>query len=346
VVVLVLASCASADSPGESAEPSAPASQPASGAPSQAPSGAEREAIEDAATREVRLEGGPDWPTELDGSLWILAPDGPLGTGGTAPLIYRVDPETGEEQAQVTLPGRFCQGMTAAFDALWACFDEGLARIDPAANSIAVAIAYQAPQVYSRPAVGPDAIWALSGQITADSVVRIDPATNVVTATYPLGQAATSLAYGFDALWATATTQGTLLRIDPATGEVTEHATDLPSPFIMSVGLDSLWVLLYGDRQADGPGPDDPVVARIDPGSGEATLLGPAGRAPHEGDILATGDGVWVRGQDPMVARINPATGDVDRVVTGSFAGGTLGLGFGSLWTTATEFGRVWGLEP
>jgi hypothetical protein len=343
--LLVLSACTSGASPSESVDPSAPAVSP-SVVPSAAPSGPPSNTIEDAATLEVRLGGGPDWPTELSGSLWVLAPDGPLGTGGTAPLVYRIDPETGEEEAQITLPGRFCQGMTAAFDAIWACVDEGMVRIDPATNAIAAEIAFSAPQVYSRPAVGPDAIWALRGAIVADSVARIDPATNTVTGTFSLDAAVTSLAYGFDALWATDMLAGYLLRIDTTSGEVTEHAADLPSPFIVTTGAGSVWVLLYGDKQADGPGPDDPVVARIDPDSGELTLLGPTGRAPHEGDLLATDDGVWVRGQDPLLARLDAVSGEVDRIVTGSYAGGSLGLGFGSLWTTSTEFGRVWSLEP
>lgn len=345
--LLLLVACTASSTPGGSVEPSASAASPQSGAPSAGPSGPPTEDIADAAALEVRLEGGPDWPTELAGSLWVLAPDGPLRTGGMAPLVYRIDPATGEEQAQVILPGRFCQGMAAAFDTLWACVDEGMVRIDPATNAIVAEIAYASPQVSSRPAVGPDSIWALRGAIVADSVVRIDPATNAVTATYPLDAAVSSLAYGFDALWATDMGAGFLLRIDPATGEVTEYAADLPAPFIVTAGTDSVWVLLYGDRQADGPEPEDPVVARIRPGiSGEVTFVGPTGRAPHEGDILATDGRVWVRGQDPLLARIDPATGGIDRVVTGSYAGGTMGLAFGMLWTTSTEFGRVWRLEP
>ncbi len=344
LVGTLLAACTSSTSPSGSVEPSEPAAS-ASVPPSAAPSGPPSADIADVATLEVRLEGGPDWPTELADSLWVLAPDGPLGTGGTAPLIYRLDPESGEELAQVTLPGRFCQGMEAAFDALWACVDDGMVRIDPATDAITAEIAYPAPQIYSRPAVGPGGVWALSGEIAADSVVRIDPALNTVTDTFPLGRSVTSLTYWFDALWATATQSGMLLRIDPATGEVTEHATDLPSPFLIAGGADSLWVLLYGDRQADGPGPDDPVVARIHTETGEVDFVGPKGRAPHEGDIVVTYDAVWVRGQDPFLARIEPRTGEVDRIVTGNYAGGSLRYAYRSLWTTSTEFGRLWRLE-
>ncbi|HJT63846.1 MAG TPA: hypothetical protein VJ839_03665 [Candidatus Limnocylindria bacterium] len=343
-VLFLLSACTASASPSGSADSSEPPSSP-SIAPSAAGSSLPATAVEDAATLEVRLEGGPDWPTEAAGSLWVLAPDGPLRTGGSAPLIYRIDPETGAEQARVEIPGRFCQGMDSGFDSIWACVDDGMVRIDPATNAIAAEISYPSPQVYSRPAVTPDAIWALSGAIAADSVVRIDPATNEVTDTLPLGRSGTNLAYGYDALWATAMPSGILLRIDLTTHEVTEHVSGLPSPFIVTAGAGSLWVLLYGDRQADSPGPDDPVVARIDPDTAAVTLLGPTGRAPHEGDIFGDDFGVWVRGQDPFLARIDTSTGQVDRIVTGSYAGGTLSGAFGSLWTTSTEFGRLWRFE-
>jgi streptogramin lyase len=351
VATFALAACSTASSPAESGAASEPAASPSIEA-SAAPSGPPIEDIADAATLEIRVEGGPDWPTELDGSLWVLAPDGPLGPPGTGaggdPYVLRLDPETGEQQGLVVIPGRLCQGMTAAFDSLWSCANAGMVRIDPATNAIVDEIHYPVPLVFGRPAVGPDAIWVLSGDIRADQVARIDPASGtLVGELIPLGHAVTGLTYAFDALWATAAVDGTLLRIDPATGDVTDHATDLPAPTAVSGGAGALWVLLYGIRE-DGPTPGeaDPVVARVDPESGEVTLVGPTGRAPHEGDILATDDGVWVRGQVPLLAKIDPATNEVTRVVTGNYAGGTLGLGFGSVWTTSVEFGRVWRVDP
>jgi streptogramin lyase len=349
--VLLLAACSASTSPSGSEAPSEAALSP-SAAASAAPSGPPSEDVEDAATLEIRVEGGPDWPTELAGSLWILAPDGPLGPPGSGaggdPYVLRLDPATGEQQGLVVIPGRLCQGMTAAFESLWACGNAGIVRIDPATNAVVDQINYPVPLVYGRPAVGPDALWVLSGDIRADQVARIDPvAGELAGALVPLGHAATSLTYAFDALWATAAADGMLLRIDPETGAVTEHAIDLPAPSAVSAGAGSLWVLLYGIRE-DGPEPgaEDPVVARIDPESADVTLVGPVGRAPHEGDILATDDAVWVRGQVPLLARIDPATNEVDRIVTGNFGGGSLGLGSGSVWTTSVEFGRVWSLAP
>ncbi len=230
---LIASACAapsgSESGPGASgtAGPSAPGSEPA-GSASAEPTGPATVGLDEVASLKLDLDDGPDWPSELDGSLWILAPDGPLITGGAEPYVYRIDPETGDEQARVTVGGRLCQGMVAGFDALWVCADDGMLRIDPATNTVAAHVAFQAARVFARPAVSEDAVWSLAGNIVADSVVRIDPATNLVTATYPLGHVARALSYGSGALWATSTADGLLLRIDPDTGVVTEAVSDLP----------------------------------------------------------------------------------------------------------------------
>ena len=340
--ILVLAACAAGASPPVSLGPSAEPSPQESIAPEGPPT----RDLAEAASLDLHLEGGPDWPTELDGSIWLLAPDGPLRPEGLPPLVFRLDPQTGEEQAQVVIPGRFCQGMEAAFDALWVCVDEGMVRIDPATNAIVAEIAFPAPQVFGRPAISPDAVWSLSGDIAADRVVRVDPTTNAVTATYPLGHAVLSLSYGFDALWASAASDGILLRIDPASGAVTEHVTGLPSPSVVTTGAGSIWVLLYGSRDGPSPAADDPTVARIDPSTGTVTLVGPAGSPARDGDIAATDDGVWVRGPDPFLVRLDSTTGEIDQIVTANFAGGSVRVAFGSVWVTSVEFGRVWRIDP
>ena len=87
-----------------------------------------------------------------------------------------------------------------------------------------------------------------------------------------LGHGAVSVAYGFDAVWVTASQDGLVLRIDPETEEVTEHATGLERPMTIVAGPDSLWLTLFGSEDL---APDEPTVVRIDPADGSAVTGSP-----------------------------------------------------------------------
>ena len=65
-----------------------------------------------------------------------------------------------------------------------------------------------APLGVSRLAYGAGSLWAFStSTVGPDTVVRIDPATNAITSTIPLGHVAGTMAFGFDALWVTSPTE-------------------------------------------------------------------------------------------------------------------------------------------
>jgi len=252
---------------------------------------------------------------------------------------------TGEEQARVPIAGRFCQTMAAGFDALWACVDDGMVRIDPASNSVVAHVAFDAPRVAGRPAISPEAVWSLAGDIVADSVVRIDPASNAVTATLPLGHSVESLAFGFDALWATSAADGLLLRIDPATGAVTEHLAGLPTPSGVATGAGSVWLFRYASNDEPQYAPGDPVMLRVDPASAETTLVDVGVNPQGYGDIWATDDAVWVRGIDPVLVRLDPESGAIAWTGVGNEAHGSVGVTFGAVWVTNVEFQTVWRID-
>jgi YVTN family beta-propeller protein len=69
-------------------------------------------------------------------------------------------------------------------------------------------------------AFGPSGVWVANTQ--NDSVSRIDPGTNGVTTTIPVGDSPAGLAVTEDAVWVTNTVGGTISRIDPSTGTVEE----------------------------------------------------------------------------------------------------------------------------
>ncbi len=72
-------------------------------------------------------------------------------------------------------------------------------------------------------------IWVTSQ--AADTVSRIDPATNTVTATIEVGRKPTHISSGLGYLWVGNVGDGTISRIDPATNQVTATIT-LPGPIL------------------------------------------------------------------------------------------------------------------
>jgi streptogramin lyase len=291
------------------------------------------------ASLKVDLERGTDWPTELDGSLWILEPD--VGE----PLVLRLDPETGGKQATIPVGGRLCQGIIAAFDALWACSDRGMVRIDPRTNAVTARIRYASPRAFGRPAASDDAIWALAGDVVPTSVVRIDPRTNRVTATYRLGHTAGNLAFGSGAVWISSPMDGLLLRLDPRTGKITVAVDDLPAPTVVATGQGGVFVILYGTE--DGPAANgEPALLRYDPRNDRQQRIDIGSSPSDSGDVVTDRGAVWVRGSDPLIVRVDAATGAVDRAVRGLGLGdGALGIAFGSLWVTAVDRGTLWRLD-
>jgi streptogramin lyase len=297
---------------------------------------------------EIALTGGPDFPVGLDGSVWILAPDGPLRSGGQQALVYRLDAASGEVVAEIPIDGRLCQGLNAGYGSVWACTDHGLARIDPATDEVVADVAFDTAQVFTRPAIGGDRVWALGGRALPDSVVEIDPDSNEVVATHPLGHIAATLSYGDGAVWATAPSDGLLLRLDEVSGEVTVHAEDLPDPWTVSHGAGSLWIGLYGAHGGDRAAPDEPTIARISPEDGSLQAMVNIGTdTTSEMDIWPEDDAAWVRSpNDPFLLRIDPSTNEVDLAVQGFHSGGSLTVIEGAVWTTSIEFQTVWRIEP
>jgi hypothetical protein len=316
----------------------------ASASPVPSPSASDDTAnLDDVAALTIPLEGGPDWPVELDDSLWLLAPDPDLAPEAGEPTVYRLDPATGVEQARIPVEIGTCEAFGAGFGSLWSCGKDEMLRIDPATNSVVARVPFDTALVFGRPAFSADAVWYLGGNVVADSLMRIDPATNAVTDTYPLGHTAMSVVHGHDALWVTSPQDGVLLRVDVASGEVTEALADLPGPSYLAVGPDAVWLLLYGGPDAEDPA-GEPALLRYDPESGTADRFGIGGAPGEAGDLLVTDEAVWVRGSDPVLIQVDPLSGSVMWSVTRDPGpgDGSLGLADGALWLTSVDQGWLW----
>lgn len=337
----------SATTPGVTLSP-APSTLVGSSSPFPSPSVSDDTAqLDDVAALTIPLEGGPDWPIELDGSLWLLAPDPEIAPEAGEPTVYRLDPETGAEQARIPVEIGTCEAFGAGFGSLWSCGKDEMLRIDPATNSVVARVPFDTALVFGRPAFSDDAIWYLGGNVVADSIMRIDPATNTVTDTYPLGRTAMSIVYGHDALWITSPQDDVLLRVDVASGEVTEALADLPGPSYLAAGPDALWLLLYGGPDAEDSA-GEPALLRYDPESGTVDRFDIGGAPGAAGDLLVTDEAVWVRGSDPLLMQVDPVSGSVVWSVARDPGpgDGSIGLADGALWLTSVDQGWLWRIDP
>ena len=75
-----------------------------------------------------------------------------------------------------------------------------------------------------------------------DTVSRIDPRTNRIVATIPVGRGPNSIAAGNDAVWVTSAIDDALWRIDPRTNRVVARIPLAGVPRAVAVGAGGVWV--------------------------------------------------------------------------------------------------------
>ena len=150
-----------------------------------------------------------------------------------------------------------------------------------------------------------------SAWVTLDAagVARIDPATNEVTATIPVGNFPVRAIGGFGSVWVSNCGDGSVSRIDPNTNRVVATIATGVCPFDLGVLDQSLWVV-----NADNH------VSRIDPATNSviATVTAHLSECPRKCDFrgLTTGAGaVWVTTARTSVLRIDPATNQVTATI-------------------------------
>jgi YVTN family beta-propeller protein len=249
-------------------------------------------------------------------------------------------------------------------------------RIDPARNAVVARIDVPAPE---SAAAGDGAVWL--DYPSSDSVSRIDPATNKVTASIHVGPQPDGIAISPGAVWVANAGGPSVSRIDPATNRVV--ATIRVGPRLdccsehmnLSATRGTLWVAvpnaneivrvdtstnrvigtldlpyspcasIVADRAgvwSAGGGCAD-AVGRIDARTKALTALV---IEPHAVGLALAFGSVWAAVIDSAnVDRIDPRTG---RVAARFHVGGTpvrLGVGFGSIWVN-DDTGRVLRIRP
>jgi len=162
-------------------------------------------------------------------------------------------------------------------------------------------------------AVGAGAVWV--GRNDTLSVVRIDPATNRVVASIPVGVHIFGLAASDSAVWVSAYEDDRLVRIDPGTNAV---SLDLPlphGPSGIATDGDKAWAVAYRGSS----------VSAIDGASGHVQRTIPVGWQPFP--IAVSNGSAWVRNEgDASLSRIAVASGTVVATVPIDAFTGTDGI--------------------
>jgi YVTN family beta-propeller protein len=182
----------------------------------------------------------------------------------------------------------------------------------------------------------------------ADTLVRIDPGTNKVTKTMPVGRLAGALATDGDHVWVTSTGDGTVWRIDTKTGRVLKLAAH-GTPTAVALG----------------GGKAEHRIVSLDEASGAVGFATPVAAPGYNPLPLAAGsDGVWfadvfsggstgrVEKIDDILASGSPSAqiaipGDETTLVSSYYFFDGLAAGDGALWLTGDARERVvWRLDP
>jgi virginiamycin B lyase len=197
------------------------------------------------------------------------------------------------------------------------------------------------PATPTRLAVTEDAVWVLTP--ADNSVSRIDPATNQVVATIPVGRAPSGLAVGAGAVWVSRRSDAAVVRIDPATNQVMATIPAGRAPGAMTVAGGVVWVAL-----------PERGLGRIDPASNRVTVV----RVPRccAGELAAGEGALWVANHvDGTLVRVDPATGAVAARVllprTTEQHPHQVAVGDGAVWVTSASPRRgtanlLWRVDP
>jgi len=141
-----------------------------------------------------------------------------------------------------------------------------------------------------------DAVWALAHE--SGELIRIDPATNTVTATISLGGgAANGLGIIGTKVWAFAQIAGEIVRTDMATNKIDKRIKLGHDGDLFWTGPDAAFMVTEGS------------VYRIDPDTAEPTKLGPI-QCAWDG-VAASPGFIWFGSTDGTVCKIDAATGKV-----------------------------------
>jgi virginiamycin B lyase len=272
----------------------------------------------------------------------VVTDDAVWVTSGRKNLVGRLDPKTNTVVTLVETATRPCSGLVHAFGSVWV------------------------------------PICGEQDKPETKGLQRIDPKTNKITATLPVGPALSEggITANADSVWMLSDMKGVLSRIDPETNRVVADISVPPGSSVVVLGEDNaIWVVsteksvvarvdpktnLITDRIAVGPNPrfttvgggaiwtlnqGDGTVSKVDIKSKKLITSIDIG-GPGGGGEIAYGEGfVWVTLFEIPLTQIDPDTNRVVKQWMG-LGGDAVRVGHGSVWLSNIRQENVWRLSP
>jgi YVTN family beta-propeller protein len=210
---------------------------------------------------------------------------------------------------------------------------------------------------------------------TANTVARIDEASNTVLTDIAVGSHPNGVAIGGGAVWVINSSDQTLTRIDIATGQAAPGKALNGAPTGIAYGAGSVWVSISGSgtvyrfdggtgqliRQISDAGSGiagsafganalwianklDDTVIRIDPVTNGVVIRIPVGKGPQA--VAVDGATVWVANTiDKTLSRVDTLTNTSKGVISVTTEPDALAAGGGSLWVASTAANTVQRLD-
>jgi len=252
--------------------------------------------------------------------------------------IGRFDQATGEFVDSVTIPGDSCEALDSGFGAAWTatCRGPGLARIDAVTGVVTTAdLGGQIPDPEASIGVGESGVWIIVGSGSPRTLLRVDPVTMSVAATYEIPGRPTAVRAGLGSVWVSDPTLDRIHRVDPATGSIVATILVGDQPQFMAVGERALWTM----DQVSG------TVSRVDPATNRVAATIQLGEQVRGGDVAVGGGSVWLRGSRTLLFRIDPARNEIVERYTPSAGSGSVAVDDDAIWITAHDITTIWRLE-
>ncbi len=186
-------------------------------------------------------------------------------------------------------------------------------------------------------AFGADSLWIAAG----DRLLRLDPATDRVTASIPVAQqdsGPAGLAFGAGAVWVPVAVPGSIWRVDPGSNKIVARIPlgESLAGFIGIAASDSAVWITSGEQQ---DGERGGVLFRVDPRRNRVTARLPLPGVPS--DVAANRESVWIATTSGQVLVVEPGRG---RIVGAVQTGGP--LGFTQTVAVWAGMGAVWLADP
>jgi virginiamycin B lyase len=189
--------------------------------------------------------------------------------------------------------------------------------------------------------VGFGSVWLSKSESAA--VLRIDPASNSVVATIPVGpDPELGIGIGLGSVWVADTRERSLRRIDPATNKVVRtypvNISEEPEGSI-GVGAGSVWLLTNEN------GTDSGTLSRLDPATGK--IIANIRVKPKSYGVVVADHSVWVSNwADASVMRIDARTNKVVADLPVHASPRFLAVGAGSIWVLSQGDGTLARIDP